>query len=291
MVRVQRVQQQQLLAEGREGITVQAAAVRLQLAQKVPERPQALPLGRRLLRDGAGLGHVRHHHHHGVRVGDPHVAHVPVGLEQRRVVLPHVAHAGRIQLLVQSVTRNALEGDLGDHAEGAHRDPRQAEEVGVGPVGAELQLPPARGDQLHARDHLVDGGDARAGAVRGHLRPAADLLLGDGAEVRERHPVLLQLLQDARHAGPALDRDGHALGVDVEDTVKLGQREHTTLLQGEAVRRQSRADGADLLPHPVRPGDHSPQLLLALGGVEAARRELVRAAPVHHGHIGLARYR
>mmetsp|Transcript_30261 Transcript_30261/g.60236 ORF Transcript_30261/g.60236 Transcript_30261/m.60236 type:complete len:242 (-) Transcript_30261:715-1440(-) len=112
MLRVQGVEPEQLFPQLGEVVALQTSAVRVELPQQVPQRPDPLLLGHRRLRHRALLGHVGDHDDDGVGVRDPHVPHMAEGLQQVGMVLPQVRRVRAECALMQRVPRDALERHL-----------------------------------------------------------------------------------------------------------------------------------------------------------------------------------
>merc|ERR1719491_1784779 len=109
------------------------------------------------------------------------------------MVFPQFIHCGAIRPLMEGVLRNALKCDLRDDSERTKSDPYPSEEIRIGTVGCQLQCPPTWSHDTHTCNHLIDGWNASTRAMGTCLGPPCDLLLGNGAEILEGEPMLLQL--------------------------------------------------------------------------------------------------
>eukprot|EP00968_Pinguiococcus_pyrenoidosus_P007139 scaffold472_cov264-Pinguiococcus_pyrenoidosus.AAC.5 len=181
--------------------------------------------------------------------------------------------------LQELVLVHALQRELRDDAEAPQAGFREGEQLGLLRRG-QRQVPLGRSDQLHGQDLLLHRGQASPGAVRSHLRPAGDLLLLDGAEVRQREAALVQLLEHVRHPDAGLHRDSLVLQIQTHDAVQVRHTQHAVLAHRQAIRGQSLAHRTELRVLLMRTLHQPFQLASILRSESSLGRHLMRAAPV-----------
>mmetsp|Transcript_29097 Transcript_29097/g.74252 ORF Transcript_29097/g.74252 Transcript_29097/m.74252 type:complete len:406 (+) Transcript_29097:449-1666(+) len=250
-VPVQRRQLQRRVAQrGQAGGVRRGAGARARLHQG-PQRLQParlLLLADRLQRRGPRARQRRvgqrvargiaAHHHHAVRVRQPHVPQVAVLAQPGGVVLLDLGQAGGQRLLHQLVRVHALQRHLRHHAQPAQPHLGQRKQLGLA-VGRQAEgAQPGRGE-LEAHHLVVDGRDGGARAVRAHLREAAHLLVAYARVVLQRQPVRLERVRHSLHARARLHRHLLLVGVHLDDAVHERHAHHAPAAEARAVGAQA----------------------------------------------------
>ncbi|MNS60102.1 hypothetical protein D3C72_930810 [compost metagenome] len=208
----------------------------------------------------------------------------------------HIVEAGHDDLRELRLG-NQPDGDLGgdgQHALGADQRGQQVQARGVGCLGAEDHHIALHRHGAHAQ-HVVHG-EAVLEAV--HAARVLGHVAADGAgDLRGRVGCVIEIVRrgglgDGQVAHAGLDHGGARIGIDREDALELGQRQHQPAGDGHRPAREARAGAARHHRHPefVAQAQDGADLLLGVGqhyglGHLAVGGQAV--ALVRHGVLGL----
>ncbi|GAB3964827.1 hypothetical protein GCM10027615_08350 [Plantactinospora veratri] len=139
---------------------------------------------------------------------------------------------------------DAVQGHLGEHAEGAEPDPGRREDVGV-PVGGTLQHLAGAGDQGQPGDEGGEAAVAGAGAVgTGGDRPG-DRLRVDVAEIGQGQIVSGEHLVERVQGDPSRYGDQPMAGIDPDRSGQRGEIDPLVVGAGDRGERVAAADRLD----------------------------------------------
>ena len=140
---------------------------------------------------------------------------------------------------------HAIHGQLGDHAEGAHAQSREAEQLAGHTRGAFVGVDflAVGADDAETADHAGETGEAQAGAVGARGHRAGQRLRVDVALVGQRQSARAQNARHVAQAGARAQRHGAGIGVRADETGHLVQLHPVAVGDGDRGEGMAGAKG------------------------------------------------